>query len=229
LKHLNPVTHLLALTLTLSACRGPEVEILTEAGPILSCEEAFARGADGDACAIREGLCQRDLGCCVDEAICESGVLFRLGENCDGCGSCVGDAQCALGSWCIGGDCIPCAPDPACPPCPAGLESFERNGCGSCECVPAVQCLVPSDCDPAGGGTCVPGSACAPCGDGECCSSACADPDCPALDLTPEGCERPCSDPGACPSGVCRQLGCFCDAAGWRCTEECVDELRFPC
>lgn len=226
---------LVALVALCAACPGPRVEVLAELDaavpppePIRSCEEAFATGRTGDACVILETPCFRERDCCFDEALCESGVLLLLEGMCELCSECTVDDDCGLGVWCIGGDCLPCAPMPGCPPCPPGLVNFERNGCGTCECVPEAWCEEEGSCGIAGDAMCVPGAHCVPCGEDICCSSACASFDCPTPEPAPEGCAVPC-DPAVCPDGSCVNHHCFCDAEGWRCEQECALDPLDPC
>lgn len=219
---------LLLLLLLPTACRGERVVVLDPPTgplppppdpPITACEEAFARGAEGDRCEGLEMGCFQELGCCYEMAFCELGRLIRF-EDCSRCMMCAQDVECGPGNWCVpGGECVPCPPPEECSPCPDGLEHLVRNGCPTCRCVPISQCRVDEDCGEPMLARCVPGLACA-CEDPSCCTSTCAPFDCLAPEPPPEGCVIPCMEPD-CP-GFCRQVRCRCAVDVWECDLECA-------
>ncbi len=224
---------LLACAASLVACRGERVEVLrgADAGtpaPFRTCAEALARGRDGDACEAFTGAdvmgCSQTLGCCTTTAFCESGALL-VQERCEGCAPCAADADCAIGLWCVGEECVIC-PIVAEPSCDPPLEPFLRNGCPTQECAPVGECTRDEDCG--GAETCAQGLRCACTGPG-CCVGLCVeDALCPDPDPLPEGCVRPCGS-RSCPTGMCIQTGCQCSMNSWLCEEVCASSASPSC
>lgn len=226
--------HLCALVLLLTACRGQSVTVLdlpdASVPPIDSCERAFSEGITGAPCEGLEMGCFRERGCCIDEAYCDAGRLFLFDDRCDACGRCGRDEDCAPGQICLGGAgmCVECpGPFPGeCPPCPPELVAVIRNGCNTCECIPPTQCHVDEECGDPSVWRCARGLVCVCENPETCCANACAAVTCRAMGPPPEGCVVPCADP-ACPTGLCRNARCTCDADRWVCEHECAFE-PFP-
>jgi len=222
----------LAVLALVVGCRGQRVVVIDE--PVLpfepvieSCEDAFAFGETGVDCAGLEMGCFEELGCCVESAFCEFGHLIVV-EDCGGCGDCVEDVECGSNTWCLEGTCVPCPPVGECPACPGELEPLIRNGCETCECVPASQCVSDADCGDPGIMRCETGAFCA-CDDHTCCSNACVSFECAAPEPPPEGCVRPCGEGDPCETGACRQINCRCDGDHWECESVCTMDPTPEC
>jgi hypothetical protein len=233
------VTRALALAVVaLGACT-VERQVLGGDAVIDSCDEVWAFGEPGDACALDEP-CDRptpmDETCCIDFAYCRNGELV-MDVSCDlDCFACVDDHGCPAGAAvCNNQICEPCPLTPAggmdCGfSCPEDWEFLTRNGCPTCDCAP------PSECD-LGETMCMTNSpdgiarhcyqgdhvadlGCAP-DDSGCSANVCAPAGCAAP--APLGCLLPCTTDPAC--GLCATDSCTCEGGAWICAEICVDSF----
>gem|GEM_PF-4705545 len=204
--------------------------------PVSDCMRALDPAFEGARC---EGImrCTLPSGvCCVDEVVCEGGVVRRLERLCEPrCIECAFDRDCPPTATCEGGRCQDCAsvdPDGECAPCASGFERLVRNGCVRCDCFPVSACSVADECGPEM--SCIRGFVCGArdsCGPaaGSCCSNSCGAASCAFP--SPLGCAMGCPPEieGEC-GGRCAAVGCTCDGMVWACVAVCAPaDYPFEC
>ena len=196
--------------------------------PITVCEEAFF-AAEGMPCAGFDRCSLPRGACCLQETVCDAGVIVQLPPFCDPeCIDCSIDDACPPGRICDGTQCVGCPRDPSgapCPACPDGLVPVVRNGCETCECMPQSECRIREDCGPEL--ECYPGQVCMPGCDmrAECCANVCGPPECPYP--APLGCITECPPELAC-EGPCVTARCSCDGTLWTCEPTCAPPDLVP-
>jgi hypothetical protein len=143
--------------------------------------------------------------------------------------SCKTSADCAEGSVCEGGNCVPCAASVAskCPEqCPWSWKAqpLKRNGCAQCECAPASACQSDGDCG--AGQQCYRGQLCQDgCVELGCCfGNFCSQPGCedsPALSCSVVG----CADGTCAGDTTCEPAACKCDGKAFECAPNCANAV----
>lgn len=186
-------------------------------------------GGGDDAAMGSDAAAMTDAGPGTDGAVATDGG--QPGTDAGSGLPCSSDGDCVTGAeWCVGGSCVACdnsglVCDIAC--ALSGWTTYERNGCFPCECAPANDCTVDTECAVGGGaGRCYAGAFCwdwCPAADPTCCmGNRCAAPGCP--EPAAFGCiDRGCPAGATCdPMAGCAPSSCGCSGGAWLCTADCA-------
>ncbi len=229
-----PTSAIALLACALASCVAADAPVLTAGPTLTTCAQVEARANDLQPCDF-DGVCSWSdpvnpdgTTCCTYFAVCAEQRLVIEPMCAPGCQACMTDGNCPSGeAWCTGSTCTACPPPDMCPPCPMGTVPIVRNGCPTCTCAPASECIDPASCDAPVGEQCYRGQVCsdgcAP-GDAGCCANVCAAPGC--SEPAPQGCRMDCLMDPNCPQ--CMATDCVCTNGLWSCTPVCSDVVG-PC